>query len=216
MRCSCYKVLVDDPSQFEDNHYQKTGTNLETVKKQRTSNEKSIIDRMGSSNMKKGSRNEGASKKTSDGRDGKRKAVDMNRPEFNHSRSKKARTQKTRCDHIVRLLMTGIDGRYYLRSNTCLEHKFHTAEPPESNQLNESDLKPRDKVWVEEMYNSGISNGHIANTMTGVFGREGKTGEFSTSTIKGLTQKWSKEIEAIKGISQKFSVAEKTIAVLNE
>ena len=101
MRCSCYKVLEDDPSQFEDNHFQKTGTNLETVKKQRTSNEKSIIDRMGSSNMKKGSRNEGASKKTSDGRGGKRKAVDMNRPEFNHSRSKKARTPEIRCDHTV-------------------------------------------------------------------------------------------------------------------
>lgn len=133
----------------------KTGTNLETEKskKQQTSNEKSVIDRMASSSTKKGSRNEGATKTTSDGRGGKRKAVDMNQPEYNHSGSKKARTQETWYDHIVRLLMSGKDGIYYLRSNTNLEHKFHTVEPPELNNLNVSDLKPRDKLWIEEMYN---------------------------------------------------------------
>jgi len=53
MRCSCYKVLKDDPSQFNGS-FQKKGTNLATVKKQRTQNEKYTIDRMASSTMKKG------------------------------------------------------------------------------------------------------------------------------------------------------------------
>ena len=52
MRCSCYKVLKDDPSQFNGS-FQKKGTNLATVKKQRTQNKKSTINRMASSTMKR-------------------------------------------------------------------------------------------------------------------------------------------------------------------
>jgi hypothetical protein len=215
IRCLCYKVKIQDMSEYKEGHFQKPGTKYATVKQQRTVNEKSVIDRMSSTNLKKGCRNNGAAKKRSDGRGKKRKASELNMPEKYHSRSKYARSIQTRCDHTVRLLLSGKDGMYYLRSDTDLKHRFHTPEPPESNQLNESDLNPQQKSWVEEMYKAGVSNGTIARTMTGLFTKEGKAGEFKTDNIKYITQKWAKEIEAVKGISQKFSVAEKTIARLN-
>ena len=77
-------------------------------------------------------------------------------------------------------------------------------------------MKPQHKVLIEEMHNSGISNDHIASTMTGVLARDDKPGEFSTDTIKRLTQKWTKEIDTVKGISRDFTVAERTVALLNE
>ena len=66
------------------------------------------------------------------------------------------------------------------------------------------------------MYKAGLSSTDIAITMTGVASREGKHGEFSADTIKSITQKWQREIDIVKGMSSDLTVAEKTIAKLNE
>ena len=50
---------------------------------------------MVSSSMKRGSRDKVAKKTTYNGRGGKRKVTDMNRPEYNHSGSKTARDEET-------------------------------------------------------------------------------------------------------------------------
>ena len=116
----------------------------------------------------------------------------------------------------IKVFMSVMDGRWYLGKNSQLNHRFHLEDPPEVNQLNESDLTPDQVDWIEEMYLSGITNGSIASVMNGYFDKKGRKGEFLTQTIKNITQQIEKESEIIAGIDRDFSVAENTLAHLNQ
>ena len=105
---------------------------------------------------------------------------------------------------------------WYLGKNSQLNHRFHLEDPPEVNQLNESDLTPDQVDWIKEMYLSGITSGDIASVMNGYFDKKGRKGEFLTQTIKNITQQIAKESEVIAGIDRDFSVAGKTLAYLNQ
>ena len=127
IHCLCYKVKIQDMSEYKEGHFQTPGTKYATVKQQRTVNEKSVIDRIPSANLMKGYRN---NKEEIRWRGKKRKASELNMPEKYHSRSKYARSIQTRCDHTVRLLLYGKDGMYYLRSDTELS----TDSTPQNRQ----------------------------------------------------------------------------------
>ena len=48
-----------------------------------------------------------------------------------------------------------------------------------------------------------------------MFEESGKNGEFVTDTIKNITQKMTKTMDAVTGISQDFIIAERTLEQLN-
>ena len=129
--------------------------------------------------------------------------------------SGRADSQSTRCHQIVRLLLAK-DERWYLQENSNLLHSFHEELPPESNVLGEKDLSKQERSWIENMYETGISNGAIASVMTSYFDKEGKAkGEFLPQTIESLTQKIQKECDVVKNISPDMTIAERTLQELN-
>jgi len=69
--------------------------------------------------------------------------------------------------------------------------------------------------WIGQMYRTGMPNGSITSVMTGVFEESGKNGKFVTDTIENITQKMTKTMDAVKGISQDFIIAERTLERLN-
>jgi hypothetical protein len=209
LRCGCYKVQKERmESDFDDGCFTKRGTKPETVKKQRTANQVTTTDRMSNSKMKSRLVERTPSKAPN--------PLEEDWEMKNRTGSSRAKSQSMRCPAVIRLLMIGSDGRYYLRADSDLNHRHHHPMPPEANSLTASDLNEDEEAWIAQMYKMGMSNGVIAGVMSGYMQGKGVAGEFLTHTIKTITSKLTREMEVLAGIDSDFSVAEKTIAQLNE
>ena len=108
------------------------------------------------------------------------------------------------------LILNPKNGRWFLHSDSCFEHKFHYKIPTEASVLGSSDLSDSEEKWIEEMYNMGLSNGTIAGVMTGYFNKRGRQGQFQTTGIKNITYKYTKEMNLLSGINADMSQAVKT------
>ena len=201
LRCSCYKVQEKDMSQFDEGCFQKRDTKVESVKKQRSTNQCSTVDRMQNKKM--------SSK-------GMRKKRNKQRSIKNRSGSRRARSKESRCNMYLKLMMDKRNGKWYLGKSGSLQHSFHQPLPAETRLLDESNLSEDQLKWVEKMYQGGISHGSIAGVLNEVLTSEGTNGEFLASTIKNMTENMQKAIDEIAGISADMSVAERSFAVLNE
>jgi len=211
LRCNCYKVSQLDKSKFKPGTFSKIGVKEETIKQQRSKGEIKMADRMPSAKLKRTNNN---TRTTADRRpnNDKKTSADIKRK----TSTKRARTRATRCHMNIKLAMLRKTGQWFIRSSSNLTHKNHAPETAESHQLEEHDLSPDDLSWVEEMYESGLSNGTIAGILTAVFEKKGKSGGFLPSTIRNITSKIKKESKVLSGITEDFSLAEKTIARLNK
>ena len=85
------------------------------------------------------------------------------------TKSYQAKDNKQRCHMRLALILNPKNGRWFLHSDSCLQHEFHYEIPTEASVLGSSDLSDSEEKWVEEMYNMGLSNGTIAGVMTGYF-----------------------------------------------
>ena len=66
------------------------------------------------------------------------------------------------------------------------------------------------------MADMGLSSGEIARILTGYFNKTGQKEEFTPKSILNLIVKHQKEIDLLHGIDTDFSIAQKTLATLNE
>ena len=70
--------------------------------------------------------------------------------------------------------------------------------------------------YLQLMYDQGVSQSTIADKMSQVVNKDGKTGEFIVSTIRNIGDQSQKAIDEIAGINPDFSVAKKTLLNLKK
>ena len=112
----------------------------------------------------------------------------------------------------IELCLSGANDHFYLLNMSVLRHSFHPPVVKESQTLKQDDLTPEEQQWVHNMFNTGLMNGMIAQVMTRYANKLGRDGSFEVSTIRSITDKYQKEIDAISGVDLSFSIAQKTIA----
>lgn len=215
LRCSCYKCKEKDITQFKEGCFAQSNTRPVTVKKKRTPNEKTTMDRMNNRKLK----GKGVKKKTRGGSQPKRRSKPgLKEGEVilkNRTSSSRAKDQEHRCHMKLVIVMSQTNNRFYLHESSNLDHKFHFEMAEEANILTADVLNDNEEAWIQQMYESGLPNGSIAGIMTGFFNKKGHKGEFKPSVITHLTDKYQKEMDTIAGIDKDFTIAQKTIATLN-
>ena len=145
-----------------------------------------------------------------------------------HNKSKKKKTKRRstsqrpkdkdrKCPHVVKVLLDYKD-EYFLRSDSCMQHRFHGELEPETNLLNESDLDKEDMDYMKLMFDSNVAPQTIANIMSSIVNKKGKPGEFLASTIQNIGITCQAAMDAIAEVvgKSKMSEAEKTIQRLNQ
>ena len=195
-------------SNFSEGQFTKTNTRPVTNKKCRTTNQTTIFDRMANSKMK-GNNVTNSKLHVSNLKEGDDIILK------DRTKSYRAKTNKQRCHMRLALILNPKNGRWFLHSDSCLQHEFHYKIPTEASVLGSSDLSDSEEKWVEEMYNMGLSNGTIAGVMTGYFKKKGRQGQFQRTGIKNITYKYTKEMNLLSGIEADMSQADKTLRELN-
>ena len=194
-------------SNFSEGQFTKTNTRPVTNKKCRTTNQTTIFDRMANSKMK-GNNVTNSKLHVSNLKEGDDIILK------DRTKSYRAKTNKQRCHMRLSLILNPKNGRWFLHSDSCLQHEFHYEIPTEASVLGSSDLSDSEEKWVEEMYNMGLSNGTIAGVMTGYFNKKGRQGQFQRTGIKNITYKYTKEMNLLSGIEADISQADKTLREL--
>ena len=82
--------------------------------------------------------------------------------------------------------------------------------------LNQADLSKNQFNYMRLVYDKGVSNQTIANIMSKVLNKSGKSGEFLADTIKNINAKCQAAMDEIANISSDMTIAEKTMGRLNE
>ena len=206
IRCSCYFLNQNDKSQFSDRCFTKDNTRIVRNKKTNSNHSISVVDRMSNSKLR-GKNVEKASRSN-------KKAPPL--PLRNRSRSERPSTGEMRCHMRLKILLSSLDNRFYLMSDSNLSHTHHHPIIPEAKVLNQKDISKDEESWIQQMYKMGLSNGTIAAIMTGYFNQTGRDGQFSSNGIKHIINKQQQLEQLISGIDPDWSVAQKTIAKLNE
>ena len=66
------------------------------------------------------------------------------------------------------------------------------------------------------VYDNGVSTQIIANIISEVLNKSGKSGEFLAETIRNINAKCQAAMDEISNISSDMTIAEKTMGRLNE
>ena len=107
-------------------------------------------------------------------------------------------------------------GVWYLHNSTSLEHQYHARMEESCTILDESSLdeEQRDLMW--SLYCEGVGPTVVANIMTKLVKKKGKTGHFSPSRVNSITSRMQKVFDAMAGMGQYYCTqAERTVAKLN-
>ena len=116
----------------------------------------------------------------------------------------------------IKVFHCNFDECWYLLSSSHLEHQFHPKEDVDTDLLNEADLSENQFNYMRVMYEKGVSPQTIANIMSEVLNKSGKSGAFLAQTIRNINEKCQAAMDVIAGISSDMSIAEKTMGRLNE
>ena len=219
--CNHYKTL---DSQFEDNFavgkFSKVGVVKENVKGRSGTKKEdgnTSFSRMVNSKMKSKQKNQ-RSRKTLDQR-GKNSVYKNKKPTIPVTKRTvgvRPADVEERCLMNIKVFYCNFDECWYLLSSSHLEHRFHPEEDVDTNLLNEADLSENQFNYMRVMYDKGVSPQTIANIMSEVLNKSGKSGEFLAKTIRNINEKCQAAMDVIAGISSDMSIAEKTMAKLNE
>ena len=118
----------------------------------------------------------------------------------------------------IKIFYSEFDCCWYLSSSSQLEHRFHPEKYPRTDLLKQADLSENQCSYLclGIMYDEGISNQTIANIMSAVLDKSGKSGEFLVDTIKNINAKCQAAMDEIANISSDMTIAEKKMGRLNE
>ena len=114
------------------------------------------------------------------------------------------------------LQMNNHSQRWFLSTKSSLCHEHHYEFPPEANKFDSTDLNDDESSWMNQMYNMGLSNGTIAGVLNVFLQSKGKQGSFSPVDITNMTNRYSKELDLLAGVSQNMTHAERTIDQFNK
>lgn len=212
-KCKKYQV---DPivSDFSDGKWTKDNVNTELNKGRKSKVKNSAFSRMISSKLKYSS---GIRKKAADRR-GKEHKVDKvigEEPTGHRTHTTKSTSKEHRCHASVRFFVS-MSGNVYLKSVSNLEHINHVPVEQDSKPIESKDFTSEEEQYINLMFDSGVGNQTIANIMTKLLNKKGKTGEVLSRTIKSMNEQCQKAIDLAQGISSDMTQAEKTLARLNE
>ena len=82
--------------------------------------------------------------------------------------------------------------------------------------MNEADLSENQFNYMRVMYEKGVIPQIIANIMSEVLNKSGKSGGFLAQTIKNINKKCQAAMDIVAGISSDMTTAEKKMGRLNE
>jgi hypothetical protein len=114
------------------------------------------------------------------------------------------------------LLLNIPSQRWYLSHKSSLTHEHRHEFPPEATKFDFYVLNEDESSWMKQMYNMGLSNGTIAGVLNGFLHSKGKKGSFQPTDVRNMTDRYSKELDLLSGVSQDMSQAERTINELNK
>jgi len=121
-----------------------------------------------------------------------------------------------RCVMNIKVFFCDYDQYWYLLSSSNLAHRFHPEQDEDTDLLNEADLSENQFNYMRVMYEKGVAPQTIANIMSEVLNKSGKSGEFLAQTIRNINEKCQAAMDVIAGISSDMTIAEKTMSRLNE
>ena len=112
-------------------------------------------------------------------------------------------------------------GKEILKDNTKTQSAkrtvgFHPEEHPDTSLLNESDLNGSQFNYMHIMYDNGVTNQTIANIISDVLNKAGKSSEFLAYTIKNISVKCQANMYEIAKITSDMSITEKRMGRLNK
>ena len=207
IKCSCGRLNKNAKNvAFTDGMNSKTGTKRETVKRQRTPNQQHIVDVMPKWDKKKGtkkSKQQQKAMKVMDTREG----VKSDKP-FQPRRSNGMMPAKEEylCKFRLKVAMDSITNRWWLMSDSNIEHSHHPPVRKEAQKGSSSDVTPEQLEFVMQMYRHSIPPSTMSHIMSNLVGKE-----FSADTMANLTKKCQEAMDLANGISPDLSSAQKTL-----
>ena len=213
LRCKRYNVQkVSNEEDFVPGKFSKQNTKTESIKIQRSKNGEPAIKRMKNNKMK--SQVKGLNPTD---RRGSKSATKLDKANSQKKRTQSnlAESKETKCQMNIQFFMCPHLGYWYLNQKSNLQHSFHAPVDPNGSLLNKDNLNQTQMDMISEMYNVGIPASSIAEIMSNLVNKEGKSGEFIASTIRNITNDMQKAMDTISKVSSDWSLAKKTMEQLN-
>ena len=141
----------------------------------------------------------------------KKRSRDLNAPEVRRTVSSRAPSHDKKCPMQL-IIFLGRDDRFYLSTNSCLDHRHHPPLKSEAILRGQKSMEQGDLDLLSLLFSVGATGGQISQFMQGLKGAD--SGEILPKRIYDMNQKTEELQDLAIGLIPGCSDAVKTIAKL--
>ena len=208
IHCSCGRLNKNaKKASFTDGKTSKDGTKRESVKRKPTENEEHITKKMRNWDKKRGKKKTKQQEKvmrvmdTREGSEKEKKVFQARR-----TTGKMPAVESFLCKFKLKLVMDPATERWWLMSDSVIDHTHHPPVRKEAQKGNESDITPEQMKFIMQMYRHSIPPATMSHIMSNLVGKD-----FTPDTVANITKKCQEAMDLANGISPKLSSARKTL-----
>ena len=136
----------------------------------------------------------------------------QNQPEFRRTNANRAKNVDTRCHCCINIFFYYRDSRFYLDTNTDLQHSFHHYQSPEDSNVKRSSIDDEQNRLITILSNAGISPSKIATILESIHDADGL---YDKKMISNIIQQHQLLNETSLGITHDMTSAQRAMKYLD-